>query len=306
MRFGRRSQHESTVDVTTFGFYLMTEKGLRVLGAFLRNYPAQRVAFVVGAKDHAVRNDYFAEIAARCAQLQIPFFEKAKPASVTCDYSFAVAWRWMIRNDPRLIVLHDSLLPRYRGFTPLPTALIKGESLVGVTAVLAEEEFDRGDIVGQRVAPISYPIKIQAAIDLLIGHYEELVVELCGRITDGLALPRQHQSESQATYSLWRDDEDYRINWRLDATYIKRFIDSLGTPYKGAFSMLDQRLVRVLDSEVVPDVNVEDRHPGKVLFIREGLPVVVCGQGLLKLTDVRDDTSGDSTLPLQKFRTRFT
>jgi methionyl-tRNA formyltransferase len=115
----------------------------------------------------------------------------------------------------------------------------------------------------------------------------------------------RQQDETQVTYSLWRDDEDYRIRWQNDAASIKRFIDSLGDPYQGAASLMNGRQVRIYDAEVEPDVCVEDRHVGKVLFMRKGFPVIVCGSGLLKITALFDSETRQSLLPLKRFRSRF-
>jgi methionyl-tRNA formyltransferase len=102
-----------------------------------------------------------------------------------------------------------------------------------------------------------------------------------------------------ATYSLWRDEEDYRIHWSTDAARIKRLIDSVGTPYKGASALMETRRVRILDAAVEPDIQVEDRKPRKVVFLREGSPIVICGRGLLRITDMRDDATGN-TLPRRR------
>ena len=79
-----------------------------------------------------------------------------------------------------------------------------------------------------------------------------------------------------------------------------------GMAVRGASTLMAERVVRILDAAVEPDVYVEDRHPGKVIFLREGTPIVVCGRGLLRIIDMRDGASGQSLLPLEKFRTRFT
>ena len=61
---------------------------------------------------------------------------------------------------------------------------------------------------------------------------------------------------------------------------------------------------RILEVERLPDLAIENRCPGKVLFLRDGRPVVVCGSGLLKVTWLEDD-SGASLLPLGRLRVRF-
>jgi methionyl-tRNA formyltransferase len=288
------------------GFFLMTEKGLHVLQSVVRTLGSGQIKYVVGAADKNMAKDYRDEIAAVCRQNGIAYFDRNDPFRATAEYHFAVSWRWLIHDAAGLIVLHDSLLPKYRGFAPLPTALINGEPFVGVTALFVSTEYDRGDILGQRKLSVSYPVKIQAVISSLSAEYATLVVDICRRICDGANLTSTPQNEEEATYSLWRDEEDYRIDWSADADRIKRFIDSLGSPYKGASALIQHRRVRLLDAVVERDIHIENRQQGKVVFVRQGYPTVVCGRGLLRVTEMRDDITGESLLPLQKLRTRFT
>ena len=113
------------------------------------------------------------------------------------------------------------------------------------------------------------------------------------------------QNEVEATYSLWRDEEDYQINWFSNSDSINRFIDAVGYPYFGAFSYVQGTKVRILDAEVYTDLTIENRTPGKVIFIRNTHPVVVCGERLLILKNVIYDKSGESFLPLKRLRVRF-
>ena len=57
------------------------------------------------------------------------------------------------------------------------------------------------------------------------------------------------QMESEATYSVWRDEDDYLIDWTEDSDRIKRSIDALGFPYKGAKTKLNGEIVIVDDSK---------------------------------------------------------
>jgi methionyl-tRNA formyltransferase len=286
-------------------FFLMTQKGLHVLKSFVDEFGASRISCVTGSKDENVQNDYYSEIVDFCAAQRITFKDRSSGYVPQTQYALAISWRWMISDSQRLIVFHDSILPRYRGFAPLPTALINGEETIGVTALFASDEYDRGEIILQKSAPISYPIKIQKAIEISIQLYVGLVSEISRTIFRGDSLASREQDESQASYSLWRDEEDYRINWFASAATIKRFIDSVGFPYRGALTHLNAHVARVFDSEVEADVRIEGRTPGKVIFIRGDCPVIVCGSGLLRITDLRD-SEGRSLLPLQRFRSRLT
>jgi methionyl-tRNA formyltransferase len=290
----------------TVGFFLMTEKGVRVLEAVIDSFGAGQVAWVMSARDGNLVEDHFENIASTCATHGIEFYRRGEQIVQPADYVLAVSWRWLIPNAKRLIVLHDSLLPKYRGFAPLPAALINGETAVGVTALLANDEYDKGPILGQRKIELRYPVKIRDVIRMIGEQYSSLAVDLMAKLVEGQSLIGREQDEGQATYCLWRDEDDYRISWGEDATNIKRFVDSVGDPYRGASSLLNGVKVRISESEVEPDVRIENRQPGKVIFLRYGYPVVVCGRGLLKITELRVDQTQQSLLPLTRFRSRFT
>ena len=96
-----------------------------------------------------------------------------------------------------------------------------------------------------------------------------------------------------------------RIPWDRPAGWIKRFVDAVGWPYKGASTLVSGTRIRVHDVEVIADVPIENRTPGKVIFMKDGNPVVVCGSGLVAITDMVDDATGRSLLPFSRLRTRF-
>lgn len=283
--------------------FLMTEKGYRVLQYIVAHLDASAIALVVSARDKHIARDYYDEIGRLCTQENIPFQARAVPRPAAA-YGLAVSWRWLIKDAHPLVVLHDSLLPRYRGFAPLVSCLLNGEPEIGVTALRATAEFDGGPVLGQARRPVRYPIKIAEAVALATECYLELVAQLWPRLQAGQLPPGTPQDEAAATYSLWRDEQDYRIDWQRDSAYLRRFVDALGWPYRGASTLLNGQRCRVLAAEAVPDVVIENRTPGKVLFVRGGQPVVVCGTGLLCLTALRTD-DGDEALPLKHFRSRF-
>lgn len=282
----------------------MNQKGFHVLSEFVNHFPSEIINCVISSQDKAVQHDYNEEIKNLCENHAIQYYDRENMPSLSSDYCFAVGWRWMLNLDVPLIIFHDSLLPKYRGFNPLVTCLINGDNKIGVTALFADQRYDTGDIVSQQETAIEYPIKIQTAIEKVCHLYFSLIRELTENIIQGRALVSKPQLAEEATYSLWRDDLDYQIDWHKSATYLKRFIDAVGYPYKGAYTFIQNKKIFVLDAESLPDVKIENREPGKVIFMEEGNPVVVCGSGLLKLTAIIDDQQ-QSLIPLNNFRVRF-
>lgn len=285
--------------------FVMTEKGLTFVEQAVTQFKGIIAEVVIG-QDASVLNDYSSEIAAVCDSAGVKFSHRKDFSEVTTEYIMAISWRWLINHAPeKLIVFHDSLLPKYRGFAPLVNALINGESKIGVSAIFGASEYDRGDIIHQTSVPIRYPITIADAIKAIGDCYLHAGLAVLQKLASGEPLLAQAQDHKQATYSLWRDDEDYQIDWSQSARKIRRMIDAVGNPYKGAFCKVDGVPARILSAEDQDDVQIENRTAGKVIFFENGLPVVVCGTGLLKVTACVTDEEGSTMLPLSKFRVRF-
>lgn len=288
--------------------HAMSRKGERVLEALLETAP-QILARVVGARDAAVDYDGYERIQDLARQAGIPWCDRQDPAArALAEVRLAVSWRWLLPEaDAReIVVFHDSLLPRYRGFNPLVSMLINGEPEIGVTALRAVAEFDRGPVLDHYALPVTYPLRIGQAIEQIGEAYAELARRLARALVAGPLPPGRAQDEAQATYSLWRDEEDYRLDWTWDAERLARFVDAVGSPYRGASARLDGLPVRVLAVRPLPELRIENRCAGKVLFLRAGRPVVVCGHGLLEIEEMTDETTRASLLPVRRLRSRFT
>jgi methionyl-tRNA formyltransferase len=285
-------------------FYLMNHKGYTVLKDFLNKYNASSIEYVVVSQDKDVEKDYYNEIIKVCNDKNVTFFDRGDNIPNFAGYKIVIGWRWLLRDTSNLIVMHDSILPKYRGFAPLVNMLINGENKLGVTALFASESYDEGDIIDQRVIDIEYPIKIYEAINKVSYLYSELVSSIYQKLIEKGILIGIPQDHNQATYSLWRDEMDYLLDWSLDSSTIKRTVDALGFPFLGSKSYLNGELITITEVEVVQDVMIEKRNPGKVIFIDEGLPIVVCGEGLIKI-NCAYDKSKNSVIPFKKFRSRF-
>ena len=289
--------------------HVMTEKGFEVLQRVIL-IKKEIVSFVVIGKDANVENDFSDEIVEICESNSVSYFFRGEEPNIDSKYYiFAVSWRWMIKHpSEKLIVFHESLLPKYRGFAPLVNMLINGEKQIGVSAIFGASEYDRGDLIEQKITQITYPLKIAEAIQISNKNFVALVDTLVTKISKSEKLIATPQSESEATYSIWRDHDDYFIDWKQSSSQIQRLIDAVGSPYMGARSRTSNgEEIIVEDAEVVDDVFCELRHIGKIIFVNDGMPTVICGSGLLKITKaslVATDGPVDY-LPIKAFRVRF-
>ena len=241
-----------------------------------------------------------------CFELEIEVLDQAVAGEIIAsnEIVFSIGWQFMLTgNLSNFVVLHDSLLPRYRGFAPSVAALINGETVHGVTALRAVSEMDSGPVASQVKLKLEYPLKIADLFRKLGPLYAECIAEVLALPSDLFnSLPAQNENE--ASYSIWRDKDDFRVNWTRDAKYIERFINALGYPYTGATTLLNDLPVSIHHCSVIPDVKFEERHPGKVWQLHaDGSIDVVCGSGMIRVSDLRN-SHGQSVAP-QRLRSRL-
>lgn len=284
--------------------YVLSQKGFAVLQSLSKLKLLDQHDVVVVGRDKKVINDFSKDIVSLCKKNNIQYFKRKDHQELTTPFAMAIGWKWMLPTINNLIVLHDSLLPKYRGFLPLVSAILNNEPEVGVTALFANDYYDSGEIIAQEKTSIKYPIKIQKVINLVQLNYQDLAVKIVTKIKKEQKLTSIPQNHKEATYSLWRDEKDYAIDWSKSAEEIQQFIYSIGEPYLGACSMVNGQLVRIFDADIFPDKEIINRDIGKVIFMEKKKPVVVCGKGLLRLTYVVDEL-GENFLPLKNFRSRF-
>jgi methionyl-tRNA formyltransferase len=241
--------------------------------------------------DRACSFEHLRDLALR---LSINLLETRHPVLQPENLTFMVGWQHLLRAvTPSTVVFHDSLLPRYRGFAPTVTALIKGDREIGVTALSPAEVLDAGPIIAQRALPISYPIKIATALQLQAGLMVDIAADIVEQWRRG-ELASTPQREDMATFSIWRDDTDYEIDWSNSADAIERFVNAVGYPYAGARTTVGRSAtIRVSDVTILPDMHFEIREAGKIWRLDNGHPVVICGSGMLRIDNCHREDGSD-------------
>lgn len=295
--------------------FLLGQKGLAAMRACIQRDFIELIEIVVIGEDKNLKDDCSVDIRRLCKDAGVEYVmrrdylndEKGLQNNICYQESIGIAsgWRWMIHEAFHpLIVIHDSLLPKYRGFNPLVSALLRRDEVIGATAILANNEFDKGNIIENDFFKVSYPITVYQAMLLMSEVIESITTKLLLRIKKSELLTGIMQDESLASYSVWRDQDDYLIEWSDSSQDILHFINCVSFPYAGASTFLDGEIVRILSATVLSDVEIVNRNPGKVLFLDSEKPVVICGSGLLRIDEAVNE-EGRSVLPLKRFRVRF-
>ena len=241
-------------------------------------------------------------------RVQAPEFGPFWDSPEGIDLLLAVGWRYMVppavyeRARSGAFVFHDSLLPRYRGFSPTVWAIRNGETQTGVTLLEMVEGVDAGAIVDQQAVHIGPTETVADVMERVTGAYLEVLERNLPALLDGTA-PRGPQADDSATYACRILPEDARIDWSRPTAEILDLIRSYTRPYPGAYTTLGGKVLRVWEARRAGPSFV-GRVPGRVADIRGGEGVVVLtGDGSLLLTKVQ--VEGEDSTPAEQVLTRY-
>jgi methionyl-tRNA formyltransferase len=220
------------------------------------------------------------------------------------DKIFVLGWQYLIhKHHEKLIIFHDSYLPERRGFSPTVSALLDRSAYLGATSFKPYKdacEPDYGKIYSRKKEPIKYPISLESAFSLVSRMYVQMFNEIIDTNKDPYDI-----DYNISTFSLWRDNEDMVIDWNKSSEDILIKIMALGYPYDGAISYFEEQEVRVIEAIQIPDIVICNRQDnvGKILRLKNGNPIVVCGNGLLLLNNVQNKNG--FTMEFKNIRRRF-
>lgn len=180
------------------------------------------------------------------------------------------------------INLHPSLLPEYRGSSPIQWSLANGDTQTGVTILYVSEKMDAGDILLQREIPID-PEDTAATLEPVLAEAgAKLLMEAVEQIRTGTVQPKP-QDESQATEVRKLTKEDGRLDWMQPAEILRNRIRGF-TPWPGCYcEMPDGQRLKVLRAAVEPRSGI----PGEILEASGSGLLVAAGEGALRLLDVQ-------------------
>ncbi len=181
--------------------------------------------------------------------------------------------------------VHASLLPRYRGSSPINWVIVNGERDSGVTTMFMGEGIDTGDILLQQRIALA-PRETAATLhDRLASLGGPLLVETLQRLERGELTPTP-QVEADALYIPKLTREDGRLDWSRPAEELDRRIRGF-TPWPGAFTFLDGHRLTVHTAH--PVERTPTQVAGRVEAVEDGAMVVACGDGCLAITELQPE-----------------
>lgn len=170
--------------------------------------------------------------------------------------------------------VHFSLLPKYRGASPVQWTLLNGEDKTGITLFELNEKMDEGDILTQKEIDI-HPSENAAELEARLAQIgAELLVET---IDDIDKIKPQKQDHSQATYAPKLSKEDGRIDWTKDSLHIERQLRAF-TPWPSTFAFLGEKRIKIHKGKRMDNPAPPSSSPGEIVAIRRDGIDVSCGE----------------------------
>lgn len=182
------------------------------------------------------------------------------------------------------INLHASLLPRWRGVSPVHYALLHGDSWTGVTVMRMDRGVDTGPTLAHRAVPVEPEATAGDLLDTLAGLGADLMVHTLRDLEAGLvqAVP---QTETGAVYAPKLNRSLSPIRWERPVTVVHNQVRGL-QPWPGAVTFLGDKQLKVTAARPWSLMTAE-AEPGTILAAGDAGMVVACGEGTLLVTEVQ-------------------
>lgn len=191
--------------------------------------------------------------------------------------------------------VHPSLLPSWRGASPIQSSILNGDAKTGVSIILMDEKMDHGPIVAQRQLEF-FPPEAGSRRDGTIFNFQfsklsqeladlgaRLLIEILPKWLRGEIKPVS-QDDSQATFTKIIKKEDGKTDWQKPAEEIERRVRAL-TPWPGVFTNFDGKTLKILEAKI--DISETEKQIGEVFLNNNGKLTVKTGQNCLILLKIQ-------------------
>jgi methionyl-tRNA formyltransferase len=180
--------------------------------------------------------------------------------------------------------IHTSLLPRWRGASPISQAILAGDTISGISIIQMDRGMDTGDIVATQACPLDGSETTFTLTQKLAHASEQPLLELLHKLAKHETLTAHKQDNALATYAPKINKSDALINWSNSAQIIERQIRAYN-PWPIAFSYFDGEAVKIWSATLISRENDTDNTPpGSIIAVNKQGIVITTGLGILQIT----------------------
>lgn len=181
--------------------------------------------------------------------------------------------------------VHASLLPKYRGASPIQHAIIDGEETTGITVMQMDAGLDTGDILYKRECAITPEDDYETLHDRLAALGGEAITEALSLLEQGKLVPVR-QEDALSCYAPLIQKAMGRIDFTKPALAIDRLIRGL-TPWPSAYTDYKGKQLKVWRAVPLPERDCGGRPPGEILETGKNSVTVAAGEGALELLELQ-------------------
>lgn len=182
--------------------------------------------------------------------------------------------------------IHASLLPAYRGASPIQWAVINGEEKTGVTIMQMDEGVDTGDILYQKEIKLDEKETGESLFEKLAVLGAEAIIEALELLPAGKLVPTA-QCEEKATHTGMIHKDMGEIDWSMSAEKLERLVRGLNS-WPSAFTFWEGKQLKIWESDVCKDGGLSEEAEyekkaaaGTVIKVEKNRFAVKCGEGAL-------------------------
>ena len=214
---------------------------------------------------------------------------------VTCAFGQILSQEVLDIAPKGVINVHGSLLPKYRGASPIQAAILNGETVSGVTIMQTERGVDSGDILLQEQTPIGEYETAGELFDKLSVIGAKLIVCALDGIENGTITP-QKQDESLSTVVKMIKKQDALLDFSKPCEVLKNYVRAM-YPWPVAFTYLNGKILKIYSCRI--DNGNYRGETGEIVKADLNGIVVKCGEGALMLTELQAE--GERRLSFRDF-----
>lgn len=200
---------------------------------------------------------------------------------ITCAYGQIIPKILLEATNHKCINVHASLLPKYRGGSPISKSIINGDTVTGITIMYMAEGMDDGDIIRQDSIKIEDNDNILSLSEKLSELGAKLLIETLPSILDKSCM-RIKQNESEVTFAYVPKRRDELIDFNDNALNIHNKVRGL---YPNAYSLFDEKEMKILKTEVI-EKNYEGKI-GEIVEVSKDAFFIKCKNNILKVLEIK-------------------
>lgn len=212
---------------------------------------------------------------------------KKYPADVYIVAAFGQILSQEILDFPRYgcLNIHASLLPRYRGTSPIQRVIIDGEEKTGITIMQMDAGIDTGDMLYKKETQITAEDNYETLHDRLTALGGEAIAEALALLEAG-KLVSEKQDDSASCYAPLIEKAMGQIDFGKSALQIDRLIRGM-TPWPSAYTGYKGKQLKIWKARPDMAEDVSGREPGEILRVEKDSVTVAAGEGALKILELQ-------------------